>query len=215
MLGEKEEIFLPSIDRRITSSKMGENAKMGKRLNVHHGHRIELQGMVASALLVLALLGAQAAEAQTFENASAAYRRGDYAVAFESFRDLAAQGHADAQALVGHMYAEGRGVPQDDTEAVRWYRQAAEQGNAHAQYYLGIMYAGGRGVPQDYVQAHKWINLAAARSSASDQWREDAVQTRDDVASTMTTVQIAEAQRLAREWEPKQASAQSPLGDAP
>ncbi len=111
MLGEKEEIFLPSIDRRITSSKMGENAKMGKRLNVHHGHRIELQGMVASALLVLALLGAQAAEAQTFENASAAYRRGDYAVAFESFRDLAAQGHADAQALVGHMYAEGRGVP--------------------------------------------------------------------------------------------------------
>jgi TPR repeat protein len=47
------------------------------------------------------------------------------------------------------MYDEGRGVPQDDAEAVRWYRKAAEQGDAEAQGKLGVMYANGRGVPND------------------------------------------------------------------
>ena len=161
MLGEKEEIFLPSIDRRITSSKMGENAKMGKRLNVHHGHRIELQGMVASALLVLALLDAQAAEAQTFEEASAAYKRGDFAVAFESFRALAEQGHADAQVLVGRMYDDGTGVPADDDEAVRWYRRAAEQGHDLAQVLLGLRYFLGNAIPQNDIEAARWVRWIA------------------------------------------------------
>ena len=46
------------------------------------------------------------------------------------------------------MYDNGRGVPQDDTEAVKWYRKAAEQGHAEAQNNLGVMYLNGRGVPQ-------------------------------------------------------------------
>ena len=166
-------------------------------------HRIGLQGMVASALLVL--LGAQVVGAQTFEEASAAYNRGDYAVAFESFRTLAEQGVADAQAFLGFMHAQGRGVPQDDAEAVRWHHQAAEQGHALAQAKLGAMYAMGRGVPQNYVQAHKWLNLAASRLSSSEQeFRDKAVQARNEVASKMTPVQIAEAQRLMREWQPGQ-----------
>ena len=43
------------------------------------------------------------------------------------------------------MYDEGRGVPENDTEAVKWYRKAAEQGDASAQYNLGVMYANGWG----------------------------------------------------------------------
>ena len=54
--------------------------------------------------------------------------------------------NAQAQYNLGVMYDEGRGVRQDDAEAVRWYRQAAEQGYAAAQYNLGAMYANGRGV---------------------------------------------------------------------
>ena len=49
------------------------------------------------------------------------------------------------------MYTKGEGVPENDTEAVKWYRMAAEQGIASAQYNLGVMYANGQGVPQDYV----------------------------------------------------------------
>jgi TPR repeat protein len=58
------------------------------------------------------------------------------------------------------------------------------------------MYQTGKGVLQDYVQAHKWFNLAAANH---EKYRAD----RDRLAKLMTTAQIAKAQRLAREWKPK------------
>ncbi len=59
------------------------------------------------------------------------------------------------------------------------------------------MYAKGQGVPQDYVLAHMWFNLAGAQGDKKA--RKD----RDLAASHMTPDQIAEAQRLAREWKPK------------
>ena len=117
------------------------------------------------------------------------------------YRQAAEQGDAYAQYALGFMYAEGQGVSQDHAEAVRWYRRAAEQDHAHAQLMLGDLYDDGRGVPQDYIQAHKWFNLTASRGSSSV--REVAVQFREEVASKMTPAQIAEAQRLAREWKPK------------
>ena len=48
--------------------------------------------------------------------------------------------YTSAQFNLGAMYGTGRGVPQDDAEAVRWYRLAAEQGNADAQFNLGVVY---------------------------------------------------------------------------
>lgn len=121
------------------------------------------------------------------------------------FRRAAQQGHAEAQFMLGVAYDEGRGVPQDNVEAVRWWHRAAEQGDSAAQYNLGLRYAQGRGVQQDYVQAHKWFNLAAPRfPSFRREWRDKAVQFREEVASKMTPAQIAEAQRLARKWKPDQ-----------
>ncbi len=70
---------------------------------------------------------------------------------------------------LGSMYAYGRGVPQDDAEAVRWYRQAAEQGAAEAQYNLGLMHANGRGVPENDAEAVKWYRLAADQGFARAQ----------------------------------------------
>ncbi len=52
-------------------------------------------------------------------------------------------------------------------------------------------------MPQDHVQAHMWYNLAGA------QGLEQAAKNRDIVAKRMTPTQIAEAQKLAREWKPK------------
>ena len=63
-----------------------------------------------------------------------------------------------------------------------------------AQCNLGVMYYNGEGVPQDYVQAHMWFNLAASKGD------ENGRKNRDIVAKKMTPTQIAEAQRLAREW---------------
>jgi TPR repeat protein len=56
------------------------------------------------------------------------------------------------------------------------------------------MYDNGEGVPQDYVQAHMWLNLAAANGD------ENAKENRDIAAGLMTSEEIAEAQKLAREW---------------
>jgi uncharacterized protein len=95
------------------------------------------------------------------------------------------------------MYANGRGVRQSYTIAAIWLRKAADQGHGTAQRDLGLMYANGQGVPQDYVYAHMWLNLSAA--GGTDPTTKD----RDLVAAKMTPAQIAEAQKLAREWKPK------------
>ena len=87
-------------------------------------------------------------------------------------------------------------------QAVKWYRLGAEQGDANAQLNLGVMYEICAWEPQDYVEAHKWYHLASAGLSESDN-REKAVKGRDHVAEGMTPEELAEAQKLAREWKPQ------------
>ncbi len=66
------------------------------------------------------------------------------------------------------------------------------------------MYAAGKAVARDLVQAHKWYTLAAARFPPDEaSFRDKAIRNADGVAARMTPEQIAEAQRLAREWKPK------------
>jgi hypothetical protein len=131
----------------------------------------------------------------------------DDAESVRSFRLAAEQGLVQAQYNLGFMYDNGRGVPQDDAEAARWYRLAADQGDANAQYSLGLMYEDGRGVPQDDVQAYVWSSLSAAQGD------DDARTVRDRVAGRLTPGQRAEAQRLARDWRPR--NTPSPGGSVP
>ena len=70
----------------------------------------------------------------------------------------------------------------------------AQSGAPDALFELGMLYATGRDVAADLVVAHKWFNLAAARGSAS------ALAHRIELAREMSVEQIAEAQKLAREW---------------
>jgi TPR repeat protein len=74
---------------------------------------------------------------------------------------------AKAQDNLGWMYKNGRGVVQDDVEAVKWFRKAAEQGYPAAQDNLGWMYKNGRGVVQDDVEAVKWFRKAAEHGDVS------------------------------------------------
>jgi uncharacterized protein len=144
-------------------------------------------------------------------SASAQYNLGDmlrdgqgmpqnYAEAAKWYRKAADQGYASAQLSLGTMLHNGQGVPQDYAEAATWFRKVAEQGNPLAQGKLALGYEKGEGVAQDYVLAHMWYNLAAARSTGEDQKRSSRM--RDSLAAKMTPAQIAEAQRLAREWKP-------------
>ena len=129
--------------------------------------------------------------------AMAHWQLGEKEKARQWYSKAAEQGGAVAQERLGFQYANGLGVTQDHAAAASWYRKAADQGYANAQASLGLMYVFGLGVPQDHVTAHMWFNLAAAKGNR------DAERDRDNIAAQMTPEQIAEAQRLAREWKPK------------
>jgi len=120
----------------------------------------------------------------------------DDAEAEKWLRKAAEHDYTNAQVDLGTMYSHRRS-PQDHVEAINWYRKAAEQGNKHGQYFLGLMYESGQGVPQDFVLAHMWYNLAAGQGDLESKER------RQSLTEKMTPSQIAEAQRLAREWKPE------------
>ena len=85
-------------------------------------------------------------------------------------KTIAEQGDAATQFNLGLMYDTGDGVPQNDTEAVRWYRMAAEQGFARGQNNLGYMYSTGRGVPRNDTEAVRWYRMAAEQGVAFAQF---------------------------------------------
>jgi TPR repeat protein len=143
---------------------------------------------------------------------------------------LAGAGRCRGAALVGNMYARGLGDTYDGAEAVRWWRKAAEQGDASAQEELATVYFCGNGVEQDHSEAAKWFLKAAEQGELSHGslppfctsaakafgrtllWRTlnlAAAQGQpvakielDRLASKMTSGQVPEAQRLARERRP-------------
>lgn len=81
-----------------------------------------------------------------------------------------------------------------DVDNMAQYEREARSGRAEALYNLGLAYSTGQGVTQDYVAAHKWFNLAAMRGI------DEAKSWRNQIAGEMNPSQIAQAQKLAREW---------------
>ena len=168
-----------------------------------------------------------------FQAGIEAYERGDYDTALGEWRPLAEQGDAQAQFTLGEMYGMGHGVAQDYGETVRWFRLAAEQGYTPARFFLGTMYELGQGVAKDYQEAVQWYRLTADQGYAQAQFflairycsgegmskddvlahmwatlaagqgHEEAVKLRDTLESLMLPAQLAQAQRLAREWKAK------------
>ncbi len=126
----------------------------------------------------------------------------DATEAIKWYELAAEQGVVQAQYILGVTYHQGRGVPTDYPRAASWYRRAVEQGDGEAQNNLGAMYEAGVGLPPDYVNAHMWYSIAASRFQPGES-NDKAITNRDSLAKKMTPTQIAEAQRLAREWAPK------------
>ncbi|MDC1211324.1 sel1 repeat family protein [Porticoccaceae bacterium] len=126
-------------------------------------------------LILTALLAFQSAAASEFDETKA----------------LAEQGVASAQWKLGIMYGNGRGVPENDAEAVKWYRKAADQGHAKPQYNLGNMYYRGDGVPENNIRAYVWWSMAKTQGNA------DAATNIDILKPQMTPQQIADGQALA------------------
>jgi len=99
----------------------------------------------------------------------AAYQRGDYETAFREFREVAEQGHTEAQYALGWMYYWGEGVQQDYGDARRWFRISADQGHVFGQLNLGLMYYNGDGILKDFIESSKWFDLVANNEKAISQ----------------------------------------------
>jgi TPR repeat protein len=142
----------------------------------------------------------------------------DDAEAAKWLRRAAEHGDAYDQFAVGAILRV-EGAVHDDAEAAKWLRRTAEQGNVLSQAMLSLMYDRGEGVPQDYVLAYMWFNLSAADANAEAGEVAEIARRygfelgevrkaplvkkyRDELAAKMTPDQIAEAQRLARQWKP-------------
>lgn len=119
------------------------------------------------------------------------------AEAIRLYRLAAEQGNAHAQDALGFAYQNGVGVHRDVGEAAKWFRKSADQDNLDAQFNLGEMYELGEGVPPDYVLAYMWFTLVASHGT-----RPYATRGIERVAQQMSFEQIAQAQKLAREWKP-------------
>ena len=114
-------------------------------------------------VILIAATLAGSALADPLDDATAAYRQGDYATTLELLMPLADGGNRAAQHNLGAFFAEGQG---DYAEAERWFRMAADQGLAESQYNMGVLYQEGRGVPQDYHQSAIWYRNAADHGRA-------------------------------------------------
>ena len=102
------------------------------------------------------------------EDSTKAYRSGDYKTAYQLIKPEAEKGDAVAQFILGFLYDEGKGVPQDFAEAAKWYRRAAKQGNKAAQHNLGLMDDQGQ-VSLDRAEMQKWHRRAAKPGNAAAQ----------------------------------------------
>ncbi len=148
--------------------------------------------IVAAALAVW--LPASAMAGGDMLMAEDAYKCGDFWTAFTEFKATADQGDANGRYMVGLMYWNGEGVPNDEAEAANWYLVAANNGDVRAQFQIGNFYHKGVVVEQDPVQAHFWYSVAAESSHYS------ATKMRDELAAQLQPTQLAEAQQLARDW---------------
>ena len=96
-----------------------------------------------------------------FDQAAAAFDKGDYTAALKELKPLADKGDPRSQYAMGVMAENGFGMPKNLAQAASWYHKAAEQGNTDAQYNLGAMYEHGIGMPVNYAQAARWYRPAA------------------------------------------------------
>ena len=112
-------------------------------------------------LLFLMLASFNGKAATGMEAAYAAYEKRDYATALKILMPLADSGDSVAQFNIANFYRNGWGVPQNFSEAFKWYRRAALLKYPPAQNSLGTMYKNGIGVTKNYSEAYKWYEESA------------------------------------------------------
>ena len=119
-----------------------------------------------------------------------------FEAAMEEFMPAARSGNADAEELIGVMYAMGLGVERDDQRAFEWYLRASMKGHPGAQSGIGWYFEVGRGTAVDLVRAYLWYGLSTIGGDP------DAAISIEEVAKKMTPDEIQRAQMLINDYRP-------------
>ncbi|MCT4558747.1 MAG: sel1 repeat family protein [Pelagimonas sp.] len=121
---------------------------------------------------------------------------GNFEEAREALWPAAKSGNADAEELIGVMYAMGLGVERDDQRAFEWYLRSSLKGHPGAQSGIGWYYEIGRGLPApDLVRAYMWYTLSAIGGDP------DAAISLEEVAKKMTQEEIEKAHVLVADYK--------------
>ncbi|WP_296424583.1 tetratricopeptide repeat protein [Yoonia sp.] len=130
------------------------------------------------------------------EHARNLMEAGQFAEARAAFEVYARSGNADAEELIGVMYAMGLGVARDDERAFDWYLRASMKGHPGAQSGLGWYYEVGRGLPApDMVRAYLWYALSAIGGDP------DAVDSLEEITPRLTADERARAEVLVDDYK--------------
>lgn len=129
------------------------------------------------------------------EDARDLMEEGRFEEAYDALWPAARSGNAEAEELIGVMYALGLGVEQDNIRAFDWYLRSAMKGHAGAQSGVGWYYETGLGLPApDLVRAFLWYQLSTIGGDP------DAAVSVREVVKKMTPEQIEHAQQLVEDY---------------
>jgi uncharacterized protein len=127
--------------------------------------------MISPLLILMLALSSAAVVAEVSTDATAAYAQGltlkdhDPVAARQAFESADLQGHSLAAVQLGMLYADGKGVAQDDGKALGYFVKAAASGQREALYNKGLFLLEGRGVPRDLNGALASFGASAAAGS--------------------------------------------------
>ena len=142
-------------------------------------------------IILIALMGIPSPLLADIENAKDLMNAGQFALAREKLLPAAQAGNADAEELIGVLYAMGLGVERNDERAFEWYLRASLKGHPGAQSGIGWYYEIGRGMPApDLVRGYTWYVLSAIGGDP------DAAISQEEIVKKMTPEQIQRAHIL-------------------
>ncbi|MEP6064364.1 MAG: tetratricopeptide repeat protein [Paracoccaceae bacterium] len=132
----------------------------------------------------------------SIEEARDLMESGQFEDAYDALWPAARSGNADAEELIGVMYAMGLGVERDDIRAFDWYLRSAMKGHPGAQSGVGWYYEVGRGMPApDLVRAYMWYTLSAIGGDP------DAAISLEEVVKKMSQQDIDKAHILVSDYK--------------
>ena len=137
-------------------------------------------------ILITMCLSGCCNKGNTLEDASEAYKSGDFK-----------KGDSEALVNLAFMHYCGLHVEQDHEKAFDYYLKAAKKNNVTAQFSLGTMYENGEGTASNLSEAYFWYSIA------EKQFDMDSQKLRRELEQKLSTTTINNVRERVKVWQPE------------